>query len=676
MRHERPRAGDPAPDAADARGIAIVGLACRLPGAPDTHAFWTMLQAGADAVREIPPERWDAARYYAPAHGRPGKAATRWGAFLDGIDLFDAAYFRISPREAKSLDPQQRLLLEVAAEALENGGLSPDRLAGSRTGVYVGICGSEYATLAGVGDDYAAMDKYYGTGTALSVAAGRIAYAFDFAGPAISVETACSSSLVAVHLAVGALRQGEADLCLAGGVNVALSPAVGIYFSQVGAVSREPACRPFDDAADGYVRGEGCGLVALKRLSDALRDGDRVLAVIRGSAVNQDGRSAGLTAPNGAAQAAVIRAALGDARLGPEAVGYVETHGTGTRLGDPIEANALGVVYGRAPGRREPLRLGAVKGNIGHLEAAAGIAGLIKAVLALQAGTVPPQPNLRVRNAVVDWDALRLDVPTSGRPWPTRGPDGAPALAAVSSFGFSGTNAHVVVAPPPAVPARPAEPALAGGLILPVSARAPGALAALAEAFAQRLERASDADAAALCRATALRRAHHPFRLCAVGADARGLAADLARQAAEARSARARARDETGALAFVFSGQGSMWIGMGAALAVYPQARACLAEIDALVAQEAGWSPLAAMGSEAGGPDGAIETTQVCVFAAQIALFRQLAAWEVRPAAVAGHSMGEIAAACAAGALTLAQATRLALVRSRLLSRYRRRRQG
>ncbi|WP_349370084.1 SDR family NAD(P)-dependent oxidoreductase [Salinarimonas sp.] len=667
MRHERPRAGDPTPDAADGRDIAIVGLACRLPGAPDAPAFWAMLQAGADAVREIPPERWDAARYYAPAHGRPGKAATRWGAFLDGIDLFDAAYFRISPREAKSLDPQQRLLLEVAAEALENGGLSPDRLAGSRTGVYVGICGSEYATLAGVGDDYAAMDKYYGTGTALSVAAGRIAYAFDLAGPAISVETACSSSLVAVHLAVGALRQGEADLCLAGGVNVALSPAVGIYFSQVGAVSREPACRPFDDAADGYVRGEGCGLVALKRLPDAMRDGDRVLAVIRGSAVNQDGRSAGLTAPNGAAQEAAIRAALADARVAPQAVGYVETHGTGTRLGDPIEANALGAVYGRAPGRREPLRLGAVKGNIGHLEAAAGIAGLIKAVLALQSGTVPPQPNLRVRNAVVDWEALRLDVPTAARPWPTRGPDGAPALAAVSSFGFSGTNAHVVLAPPPAVPARAAEPALTGGLVLPVSARAPGALAALAEAFARRLEGASDAEAAALCRATALRRAHHLFRLCAVGADAQGLAADLQRRAAEARDARARARDETGALAFVFSGQGSMWIGMGAALAAYPQARACLAEIDALVAQQAGWSPLAAMASEAGGPDGAIETTQVCVFAAQIALFRQLAAWGLQPAAVAGHSMGEIAAACAAGALTLAQATRLALVRSRLL---------
>jgi acyl transferase domain-containing protein len=650
------------------RDIAVIGLGCRFPGAPDPQAFWRMLAAGVNAVRVVPCERWDADLYFDAQPGTPGKSCSRWGAFLDDVAGFDAAFFRISPREAKSLDPQHRLLLETACEALESAGQPIDRLEGSRTGVFVGICGSEYATLNGGSGEFAPVDKYFGTGTALSVAAGRIAYALNFNGPTIAVETACSSSLVALHLAVNSLRLGEADMCLAGGVNVALSPSVGVYFSQLGAVSPSPACRPFDAAADGYVRGEGCGFVLLKRLADALRDGDEVCAVIKGSAVNQDGRSAGLTAPNGIAQENLIRTALADGGVDPAEVDYVETHGTGTRLGDPIEANALGRVYGKAEGRRRPLLLGSVKANIGHLEAAAGIAGFIKAVLALRNRSIPPQINLRERNPLIAWGDMQLDIGTRETAWPEG--QRQPRYAAVSSFGFSGTNAHVVLAEPP--PARLAPPAFSAveTLILPVSARSPAALHALCETIVANLCElgARVQDAQAICRGMALRRAHHSIKLCAVGETPDALARDLRDQLAA--SASKSPRDaERGGLAFVFSGQGSHWAGMGRAISTFPVARACLEEIEALVLAEAGWSVCAAMDRSTELLEIEIDVAQVCIFAAQMALFRLWQSIGVRPDAVVGHSMGEIAAACAAGILSLDAAVRLIVCRSALLKR-------
>jgi acyl transferase domain-containing protein len=651
------------------RDIAVIGLACRFPGAPDPPAFQRMLAGGVNAVRIVPPSRWDAERYYDPQPGKPGKSCSRWGAFLDDVAGFDAGFFRISPREAKSLDPQQRLLLETACEALESAGQPIDRLEGSRTGVFVGICGSEYAALSGGAEDFALVDKYYGTGTALSVAAGRIAYALNFNGPTLSVETACSSSLVALHLAVNSLRLGEADMCLAGGVNVALSPSVGVYFSQLGAVSPSPACRPFDAEADGYVRGEGCGLVLLKRLADALRDGDHICAVIKGSAVNQDGRSAGLTAPNGAAQEALIRAALADGGIDAAEVDYVETHGTGTRLGDPIEANALGRVYGKAEGRARSLLLGAVKANIGHLEAAAGIAGFIKAVLSLQRGRIPPQINLRERNPLIAWDDLRLAIATQETAWPES--SDRPRHAAVSSFGFSGTNAHLILAEPPAQDECKPPYGAAETLILPLSARSPAALQALGATLAERLaklDRGDRAEATAICRGMALRRAHHPLRLCAVGETPRALADDLLAQLAAPPPDPTRDRERTG-LALVFSGQGSHWAGMGEAISAFPVAEACIAEIDALVFAEAGWSVREAMDRSTELGEAEIDIAQVCIFAAQMALFRLWTSLGLGPAAVVGHSMGEIAAACAAGILSLQEAVRLCVRRSQLLKR-------
>jgi len=364
--------------------IAIVGMACRLPGAATPEEFWRLLRDGVDAIREVPPDRWDADALYDPDPDAPGLIATRWGGFLDGLDRFDPQLFGIAPREARSLDPQQRLLLEVAWEALERAGIAPDALRGSSTGVYIGVCNNDYGQRLLEGDD-TDFDMYLSTGNASSVASGRLSYVLGLQGPAMTIDTACSSSLVAVHLAVQALRTGGCRAALAGGVNVILSPKTTMTLSRARMMAADGRCKPFDARADGFVRGEGCGLVVLKRLTDARADGDAVLAVIRGSAVNQDGRSNGLTAPNGPAQITVIRAALADAGVEPAAIGFVEAHGTGTALGDPIEAQALGAALGEGRGPHDRLLVGSAKSNIGHLESAAGIAGLIKVVLTLDA---------------------------------------------------------------------------------------------------------------------------------------------------------------------------------------------------------------------------------------------------------------------------------------------------
>lgn len=428
--------------------IAIVGMGCRFPGgAVDGESFWQLLREGRDTISIVPEQRWDADAYYDPNPDTPGKMVTRFGGFLDQVDKFDAKFFEIAPREAASMDPQQRLSLEVAWEALEDSGCAPAELRGTPTGVFLGIASNDYGQLHLEAGDPQSLDAHYASGVAHSIAAGRISYLLGLEGPSIALDTACSSSLVAVHLACQSLRAGDCTLALAGGVNVMLAPQTTALLSRVHMLSPGGRCKAFDADADGFVRGEGCGFVVLKTLSKALADNDRILAVIRGTAVNQDGASSSLTAPNGPSQVNLMRQALAHAGLSPESVSYVEAHGTGTALGDPIELQALGAVYGVAHTQERPLQVGSLKTNVGHMEAAAGIGGLIKTVLAIQHGQIPPHLHLRQLTPHVQWQQLRIAVPRKLTEWDT---EGKPRIAAISSFGFSGTNAHVIVAEPPA----------------------------------------------------------------------------------------------------------------------------------------------------------------------------------------------------------------------------------
>ncbi|MCB9527607.1 MAG: hypothetical protein H6701_04280 [Myxococcales bacterium] len=473
--------------------VAIVGHACRLPGADDPEAFWALLRDGVDAVGPAPADRWPGVDWYDPSGADPEKAYVDAAGYLRDLAGFDPEHFGISPREAATMDPQQRLLLEVAWEALERAGLAPGGLRGSRTGVYVGASNHEYGKL--YTDATGRLHPFVGTSSILSVMAGRIAYALGLEGPALTVDTACSSALVAVALGVRALQAGDCARAICGGVNAIVDPQTLIAMCSVGMLSRGGRCRSFDAGADGFARGEGCGLVVLERLDDARRAGRPILAVIRGVAVNQDGRSAGLTAPNRHAQVAVIRAALADGALDARAVVYVESHGTGTALGDPIEMSALGEALCAGRPADAPLVVGAAKSNIGHLEPAAGVAGLIKATLAIGHGVVPPNLHFATPNPHIAWEGLPVHLPTA--PTPLR-----PGLVGVSAFGLSGTNAHVVIGPPPEAPPAPPLRARARWIV-PLSARTPAALAQLAARYAEHL----DADRTA-GRASRRRRAH------------------------------------------------------------------------------------------------------------------------------------------------------------------------
>ena len=666
--------------------IAIVGLACRFPGgANDPAAYWDLLLRGADATSDVPADRWDMDAWHDPDPSAPGKIYARRSGFLQGQDVaeFDAAFFRITPAEARALDPQQRLLLELTWEALEHAGQSPDPLVGSRTGVYVGIATADYAQLA-MQAGPAAMDPYVTTGTAANTAAGRISHFLGLRGPAIALDTACSSSLVALHLACTALRRGEVDLAVVGGVNLMLAPWIPVMYARMGTLAPDSRCKAFDAAADGMVRGEGGAVLLLKRLSAAERDGDRVHAVVRGSAINHDGRSGGLTVPSGAAQREVLRAALHAAGLAPASVTYVEAHGTGTSLGDPIEANALISELGRGRDPARPLHLGAVKANIGHLEAAAGLAGIIKTILALQHGLIPPQPHFTALNPAIAPAASTLHIPVTATPWPTD----APRIAGVSSFGMSGTNAHILLEAHPSTITTPAGTITAPAvtitapavtttppLILPISARTPAALRSLAAAWRTHLAEA-DPDLAATCAAAALRRAHLEHRLALTGADAPALraaldawlAGDLHPGWSHLATPGARPR-----LVFVFAGHSGHWPGMGRRLyADEPVFRAAIdACARALAAHRDGdlVADLTAADAEQRWRD--TEVLQPVVLAVQLALADLWSAWGIVPTAVVGHSMGEIAAATVAGALTLDDAFRVCVARSRLLERLR-----
>jgi len=406
--------------------IAVIGMACRFPGADSPEDYWRLLEEGRDATRDAPADRWDMDAFYDPDPDAPGKIAARRGGYLDDVANFDAALFGVSPREALSMDPQQRLMLETAWQALERSGLAPESLAGVDVGVFLGLCNSDhFLRMAGRGLE--TLDNYLASGNAPSVAAGRIAYSLGFSGPAITVDTACSSSLVALQMACRSLRARETTIALAAGVNVICAPETAIALSRGRMLAPDGRCKTFDASADGFARGEGCGVLILKRLSDARSDKDQILAVIRGAAVNQDGRSGGLTVPSGPAQQAVIDAALADAGLKPADIDYVEAHGTGTSLGDPIEVRALAAAYG--PGRSAPLLVGSAKSNIGHLESAAGIAGVMKTILALRAGRLPKSLHFSTPNPYIPWDEIPIEVVAEGRAWPKRG---APRRAGVS----------------------------------------------------------------------------------------------------------------------------------------------------------------------------------------------------------------------------------------------------
>src|SRR5258707_404984 len=422
--------------------FAIVGYSARFPGAADADEFWDVLSQGRDAISEVPADRWDVDEFFDRDLDAPGKVATRRAGFVDDVSGFDAPFFGLSVREARLLDPQHRLLLETSWRAVEHSGIAPTSLAGSNTGVFVGLATHDYLGMASGELTFPEIEAYMAIGTSSSAAAGRISFRLGLQGPAVAVDTACSSSLVAIHQACQALRLGECDLALAGGANVLLTPATMITFSHAHMLAPDGRCKTFDAAADGYVRGEGCGIIVIKRLQDAIRDGDRIRAVIRGSAINQDGASGGLTVPNGLAQQRVIADALKRAGVAPSDVGYLEAHGTGTSLGDPIEAQAAGAAFGVGREASRPLLIGSAKTNIGHLEAAAGIAGVIKVILSLEHETLPKHLHFQNPSPHIPWDRLAVEVVQEATPWERIG---GPRIAGVSSFGFAGTNAHVIL---------------------------------------------------------------------------------------------------------------------------------------------------------------------------------------------------------------------------------------
>jgi len=647
--------------------VAVIGMSCRFPGAAGGPGdFWELLRSGGDAVGLPPPGRWDLEAYNRLV---PDLQVAWYGGYLEGIDQFDPGFFGISPREAASLDPQQRLVLEVSWEALENAALPPEKLAGSQTGVFIGLTTNDYAQLLRAGGP-TRMDAYAATGGALNAAAGRLAYLLDLRGPSLVLDTACSSSLVAIHQAMRSLRVGESRVALAGGVNAILTPEPFIAFARWGMMAPDGRCKTFDARADGFVRGEGCGMLVLKLLSDALADGDPILAVLRGSAVNQDGRSSGLTVPNGRAQQAVIRQALQDAQVSPAQVSYVEAHGTGTALGDPIEIEALGAVYGDGRGPEDALAIGSVKTNIGHLESASGVAGLIKVILSLQHETLPPHLHLQERSPRIPWPDFPIEIPTAPVPW-RRGE--RPRLAGVSSFGFSGTNAHLIVSeaplpePPASEPARPVQ-------VLCLSARTEPALRQLAGRYAGAL---SDPDAPSLADAAFTAhtgRAHFSHRLAVSAADNEGAAAALEAFARGESAGALRAgtvfKGDGPRLAFLFTGQGAQYAGMGRRL--YQTESVFRAELDrcAELLDPYLERPLLEVLFSADGPESLLHHTaytQPALFALEWSLASLWASWGARPYAVLGHSVGEYAAACLAGVFSLEDGLRLIAARARLM---------
>lgn len=659
-------------DAISEDAIAIIGMACRFPGGVrNPEEYWSLLCNGVDAITEVPKTRWDLDRYYDAERHATGKVFTKYGGFLEDVDQFDAQFFRIAPREAVSIDPQQRILLEETWKALENAGIDPESLRGSQTGTFVGVFTHDYELLQVKHNQATDIDAYFGTGNSVSVVAGRLAYFFGFTGPTMSVDTACSSSLVALHLACQSLRNGECELALAAGVNLLLSPELSIAFSQAGMLAPDGRCKTFDKSANGYVRSEGCGVVVLKPLSRALADNDTILAVVRGTALNQDGASNGLTAPNGRAQEAVIRKALMAAGVSPEAVSYVETHGTGTSLGDPIEVDALKAVYGRGREADNPLIIGSVKTQIGHTEAAAGLAGLIKVVLSMQHKYVPSHLHFSELNPHITLDGMPVVIPARGMEW-KQSPSSKPRLAGVSSFGFSGTNAYAILSEAP-VCVSPVTKTQRQRHLLTLSAKSERVLQEMAQSYCDMLARRPGQSVADMCFTAHLGRAHFDHRLAVVTASVSELQEQLSvfvagRAAAGLMSGHMSGKSPQ--IAFLFTGQGSQYVDMGRRLyETQPTFRRILQHCDEILSPYLGDSLLRVLYPGAGETSPINETcyTQPALFALEYALAALWKSWGIEPQVVLGHSVGEYAAACVAGVFSLEDGLKLIAARGRLM---------
>ncbi len=660
--------------------LAIVGIGCRLPGGvQDADGFWKLLSEGVDAVRQVPASRWDVEEFYDANPDTPGKMATRWGGFIDGHDQFDPKFFGIAPAEAASMDPQQRLLLETSWEALEDAGIAPSALSGTSTGVYVGICNGDYGQVA-LNAPREQITPHLAAGLSHAVAAGRISYVLGLQGPSLAVDTSCSASLVAVHLACQSLRLWECDAALAGGVNLILNPEVTIALSQSRMMAPDGKCKAFSDAANGFVRGEGCGMIVLKRLPDAVRDRNRILAVIRGSACNQDGRSSGLTAPNGPSQEAVVVAALADAGLRADDIDYIEAHGTGTVLGDPIELGALNAVFRNRSAALGPLLVGSVKTNLGHLESAAGIAGLMKLVLSIQHGKIPASLHFETPNSRVEWGRLPIQVPTQLQEWPR---DRRKRAGGVSSFGFSGTNAHVIVGEYVDERRPGAEQGTERGratlseperpFLFPLSAKTESALQQIASRLAGHIKNNPSLPLAEIAQTLTAGRSHFEYRAAFVAASQTELLQLLqsyGKSDAAAAIWSGRALVHSPRAAFVFGDEQTF--GINFARELYESApvfRESLLRCEEMLENELD-GPLTAQlyperhaAKEGDGlPE---ELRRPAAFALQFALTELWRSCGIEPAAVCGYGVGELVAACVAGVFCIEDALRLAVAQGR-----------
>ena len=660
--------------------IAVIGIGCRFPGGVnDTESFWKLLVEGREAVGEVPPDRWNVDRFFDAELGLPGKSIARRGGFLDGIDQFDPQFFGISPREAPYVDPQHRLLLETAWEAIEDAGIVLDLERGTDLGVFVGISHNDYQAIQGTPWEHSGIGPHSPTGCAHSIAANRISYCFNLRGPSIAMDTACSSALTAVHAACEHIRAGRGDAALAGGVTVMITPGGFIGFSRASMLSPEGRCKAFDASADGFVRGEGAGMVLLKRLSHALADGDPIHGVIIGTALNQDGHTNGISLPSAEAQARLVREACIDAGIAPSQIGFVEAHGTGTAVGDPIEAHALAAALCDDRPAEVPLLIGSVKTNLGHLETAAGVAGLVKTLLVLKHRQIPPSLHFKTPNPNIDFTALKLRVPTALEPFPETGSE--PRIAGVNSFGFGGANAHILLAEPPTRPG----PDHSGIHIerawpLVLSARSEEALRSSASRLRDWADEQSKANGNSpmlpdLAYTLGAKRNHHPYRLTLIAHSMREVVEELNsyhigdQKGSKVRVAFVPRPEQTPRVAFVMSGQGPQWWGMGGELMRYePVFRQSIEQCDAAMRPWARFSLLEELRrSEDASQMHRTEIAQPAIFAMQVALTELWKSWGIQPTAIVGHSVGEVAAAYVAGVFSLEEAARVIVLRARFM---------
>src|SRR6202163_3007874 len=665
----------------DKEGIAIIGIGCRFPGGVnDTESFWKLLVEGREAVSDVPPDRWNVERFYDPEPGVVGKTIARRGGFVDGLDQFDPQFFGISPREAPYVNPLHRLLLETTWEAIEDAGLVLDLEKGTDIGVFVGISHSDYQGIQHTVTDRAGISAHTSTGTAHSIAANRISYCLNLRGPSIAMDTACSSALTAVHVGCEHILAGRCKAAIAGGVTVLITPDGFIGFSQAGMLSPEGKCKAFDASANGFVRSEGAGIVLMKRLSDALADGDPIYAVIVGSAVNQDGRTNGISLPSLAAQARLVREACADARIIPSQIGYVEAHGTDTAVGDPIEAHALAEALCAGRTDETALAIGSAKTNLGHLETAAGVAGLVKAALVLKHGLIPASLHFDTPNPNIDFACLKLRVPVVGEPFPDTG---GVRMAGVNSFGFGGANAHVILTE---APLRPQPASRDCGTVdaerawpLLLSARSEESLRAAASQLSAWLEDHSKLNGSPpllpdLTYMLGARRNHLSHRLTMTARSVSEMAQELSafskgQPGPKLRTAFTPRHEKATRVGFVMSGQGPQWWGMGRELMRHePVFRRMIEACDKAMRPWARFSLMKELARpEADSQIQRTEISQPAIFAMQMALAELWKSWGVQPAAIVGHSVGEDAAACVAGILSLEQAAKIIVLRGRFM---------